>query len=253
MGLQPTNLPPPRADLDKLEFEKLIDQKGKDVIFEKALECPCKSKSTNQQSDCKNCGGTGWVFINPVKTRMILHSINIVTDFKPWSEEMRGTVNVTCKAEEQLSAMDKITDLNGEAIFNEVLFLRKKGTDVFCYTTYAVKEVLYVGLFVATDEPLLRLIEGTDFTIEGSIFKLTNLDLLGSDINAENTSFTIRYKHAPEFHVIEMRRETMQTFEWRGTERLQNMPVSAIARRAHYQLKANNLLGDRLIDNSYAE
>jgi len=253
MPLQPTNLPPPRADLDKAEFEKLIDQKGGDVIFEKALECPCKSKSTNQQSDCKNCGGTGWVFINPVQTRMILTAINIVTDFKAWSEEMRGTVNITCKAEEQLSVMDKITVLNGEAIFNEVLFLRKKGEEVFCYTTYAVKEILYVGMFVATDEPLLRLIEGADFTIEGSIFKLTNLDLLGSDSTGENTSFTIRYKHAPEFHVIEMRRETMQTFEWRGTERLQSMPVSAIARRAHYQLKANNLLGDRLIDNSYIE
>lgn len=253
MPLQQTNLPPARADLDKAEFERLIDQKGGDVIFEKALECPCKSKSTNQQSDCKNCGGTGWVFINPVQTRMILTAINIVTDFKPWSEEMRGTINITCKAEEQLSAMDKITVLNGEAIFNEVLFFKKKGEEIFCYTTYPVKEILYVGMFVASDEPLLRLIEETDFTIEGSTFKLTNFDLLGSDINAEDTSFTIRYKHAPEFHVIEMRRETMQTFEWRGTERLQNMPVSAIARRAHYQLKANNLLGDRLIDNSYTE
>jgi hypothetical protein len=248
-----THLVPPRADLFKEEFDRLIEQKGNDVVIEKALECPCKSPSTNQQSTCKNCGGSGWIFINPTQTRMVVSSINIVTDFKPWSEEMRGTVNITCKAEEELSAMDKITVLNGEAIFNEVLFFRKKGDKIFCYTTYNVKKVLYVGLYQGEDQPLKKLVEGVDFSVRSNIIELLDLTLLGSDTLAKNTSFTIRYKHAPEFHVIEMKRETMQSIQWRGAEILNNFPVSAIARRAHYQLKANNLLGDRLIDNSYIE
>lgn len=252
--LQKTNLQPPRVDLLKEEFDRLIDQKGKDVLLEKALLCPCKSRSTNQLSDCKNCGGTGWLFINPLKTRMILHSINIVTDFKPWSEEMRGTVNVTCKAEEELSNMDKITDLNGEAIFNEVLFFKKKGDNIFCYTTYNVKKVLYIGMHTSTSTPLLRLIKDVDYTVNKNIILLIKPSIIEEGISIEDVSFTIRYKHAPEFHVIEMKRETMQTFEYRGGgEKIQNMPISAIARRAHYQLQATNLLGDRLIDNSYTE
>lgn len=244
-------LGPPRADFVKDDFDTLIEQKGKDVEIETALECPCKSPSTNQQSTCKNCGGSSWVFINPRKTRMVLSAINIVTDYKPWSEELRGTVNVTCRAEEELSYMDKIRDINGEAIFNEVLFLKKQGARVFCYTTYPVKEVLYSGLFINDITALRRLELNVDYKIENNIFELLNLTLLGTDTATKNTSFTIRYKHAPEFHVIEMKRETIQSFEWRGAEKLNNLPISAIARRAHYQLKANNLLGDRLIDNSY--
>lgn len=254
MAVQKTYpLGPPRADLIKEEFDTLIQQKGKEVEVEKALECPCKSPSTNQQSTCKNCGGTGWIFINSRKTRMVLTAINIVTDYKPWSEELRGTVNVTCRAEEELSYMDKIRDVNGEAIFNEVLFFKKKGNVVFAYTTYSIKEVLYIGLFKGDEEPLQRLELNVDYSVDGNKLVLLNNSLLGTDTGAKNTSFTIRYKHAPEFHVIEMKRETMQTFEWQGNEKLKHMPVSAIARRAHYQLKANNLLGDRLIDNSYED
>lgn len=252
MALQKTySISPPRADLIKEEFDALIFQKGREVVLEKALECPCKSPSTNQQSTCKNCGGSGWIFINPRKTRMVLSAINIVTDYKPWSEELRGTVNVTAMVEEELSYMDKITALDGEAIYNEVLFFKKKTIDVFCYTTYAIKEILYIGLFRGDESPLLRLQKDVDYTVSGSTIKLINQSLLGTDVNVKNTSFTIRYKHAPEFHVIEMKRETMQTFEWQGIEKLKHLPVSAIARRAHYQLKANNLVGDRLIDNSY--
>ena len=48
---------PPRADLNKQDFDTLIRQKGRDVILETALQCPCKSESTNQQSNCRNCDG----------------------------------------------------------------------------------------------------------------------------------------------------------------------------------------------------
>lgn len=241
------------ADLVKADFETLIDQKGRDVILETALECPCKSAATNQQSTCKNCGGTGWLFINPKETRMVLSAVNIVTDYKPWSEEMRGTVNITCKHEDRLSYMDKITAVDGEAIFNEVLFFRRKANDIFTYSTYNIKETFYVGLYQGDSVPLKRLIEGEDYSVDGSVVRLLREELLGTDTTGANTSITIRYMHAPEFHVIEMKRETMETFEWKSNNKLTHLPLSAIGRRAHYQLKANNLQGDRLINNSYKE
>lgn len=253
MAIQPTNLSSPRVDLIKGEFDRLIDQKGRDVILEKALQCPCKSSQTNQQSACKNCGGTGWVFINPVRTRMILAAINIVNEYRPWSEELRGTVNITCKAEEELTVMDKITSLDGEAIFTEVLFFKQKNADVFTYSTYNIKKMLYIGMYSAANSPLIRLKEGIDYTVDKNIIRLKNTTLITEDPNQIDVSITVRYKHAPEFHVIEVKRETMQTFEWQNQEVLRHMPVSAIARRAHYQLQAANLAGDRLLNNSYTE
>lgn len=241
----------PRADLQKKEFDTLIHQKGRDVLLETAIQCPCKSESVNQQSNCKNCGGTGWVFINPRQKRMVLTAINAVTEFRPWSEELRGTVNVTAHVEDDLSIMDRITALDGESIHNEVLFIKTKGAVNFTYTTYNIKEILYISMFVSVDEPLRRLIKDTDFTFEDNkiIFNISSYPLP----SVEENNITVRYKHAPQFHVIEMKRDTMQTFKWEQGEQNQNMPISAIARRAHYQLTANNLAGDRLLDNSFIE
>lgn len=243
---------PPRADLEKREFDTLIYQKGRDVTLETALQCPCKSESTNQQSNCKNCGGTGWVFINPRPARMVLTAINAVTEFRPWSEELRGTVNVTSHVEDELSIMDRITAIDGESIHNEVLFLKQHLNEIFTYTTYNIKSIAYIGLFKTINEPLQRLQPEIDFTIKDNVIKFNSsltLPFPQIDLN----SITIRYKHAPQFHVIEMKRDTMQTFKWSNTEINQNMPISAIARRAHYQLTAQNLAGDRLLDNSFID
>ena len=87
--LQQTISVQPRADFEREDYKTLIEQKGRRILYEKALLCPCKSPSTNQQSGCKNCGGIGWIFVNPIQTRMIVSAVKIVTEFKPWSQEAR--------------------------------------------------------------------------------------------------------------------------------------------------------------------
>lgn len=253
MGLDQTFYSgPPRADLIKKDFDTLIHQKGRDVVLETALQCPCKSESTNQQSNCKNCGGTGWVFINPRQTRMVLTAIDIVNEFRPWSEELRGTVNITAHVEDELSIMDRITALDGESIHNEVLFLKQKGSTIFSFSTYDIKKILYIGMFKSTSEPLIRLKEGEHFTIEKNKIIFITSSFPFQEIAQNN--FTIRYLHAPQFHVIEMKRDTMQSYLWSSQQEVnQNMPVSAVARRSHFQLSAQNLNGDRLLDNSYQD
>jgi hypothetical protein len=245
----------PRADLNKREFDNLVYQKGRDVVLETALECPCKSPSTNQQSNCKNCGGTGWIFINPRSTKMILTAIDAVTEFRPWSEELRGTVSITALEQDEMSAMDRITVTKGESIHNEVVFIKQKGSVYFCYTTYNIKKISYIGLYISQDQPLKRLVLNEDYLVADNILRFSEEFILANIpdfISGESTSLTIRYKHAPQFHVIEMKRETMQSDIYqKGVSVNQNMPVSAIARRSHYQLSAQNLTGDRFINNSY--
>jgi hypothetical protein len=188
---------------------------------------------------------------------MVLTAINAVTEFRPWSEELRGTVNITAHVEDQMSIMDRITALDGESIHNEVLFIKKRGSVYFCYTTYNIKNLLYIGLYVSQKQPLKRLVLNVDYVIVDNVVRFSESFILANTTNfvsGESSSITIRYQHAPQFHVIEMKRDTMQTYVWSGgVENNQNMPVSAMARRSHYQLSAENLSGDRFINNSYLD
>lgn len=244
----------PRVDFRKVDYENIIYQKGRDVLFEKALLCPCKGKSSSQQSDCKNCGGTGWVFINPTETRMVVQGISIVSDIKPWSEESRGTINISCSDSEQLSFMDKITLVDAKAIHTEVLFFKRSSQgQFFAYTAYSVQSILYAGLLISSQQAFQKLVRN-----ELSIAPNKNaLILTPANFNfivpsgMTEFSITVRYYHAPTFHVIEMRREGMMSFKFAGgVETNQDLPTSALGRRSHYVLNAPDLYGERLFDNS---
>lgn len=240
----------------KSDFDNAIEKKGYNVIHEKALKCPCKSENTNQQSNCKNCGGTGWIFINSTQTKMILHSMNRETKFKDWSEQNLGTVAVSSMIRDQLSYMDRITVVDGRTFFSEVLHLKVISDDdqrLFAFTTYNIKSVFYAGLFISVDQQLTRLIENTDFTFVKNQFFL---DESFYDENNDDISITIRYEHAPQYHVLDLSRETMQSIvaEPGGNkETVVDLPISAVARRAHYILDNENIAYTRLVDNSFID
>lgn len=236
-----------RADLIRDEFESLIYEKGRDVLIEQALMCPCKSPASNQQSTCKNCGGTGWAFVNARQTRMVLTGVDAVSKNFGWSEEVRGMMNVSCAASEEITYMDRITLLSGIALYQEVLFVKNYGTTYFTYSAYKIKSIIYIAMFSTTSAQYVRLTEGTDYTFSGNA-----ITFISNRTKAVDIAITIRYRHAPTYHVVEMKRETMESFRMteRG-EKLQHMPLSAYARRAHYILDAQNLAGDRMLNNDY--
>ena len=242
-----------RADFVKTKFDALIYEKGYDVVHEKSLKCSCVSKTTNQQSSCKNCGGTSWIFINPVKTRMVIHSMNLNTKFKEWSQENIGTASISALAETEVSFMDRITVLDGVTIFNEVCFLKKFDTLYYFTTVYDIKEIVFIGLFRNTDQILTPLKYKTDFIY--SDHKITFLTAsMFTDINAENldVSISIRYKHSPQLHIIDAPRDTIQSFvniAGEGEQEI-SLPVHCIGRRSHYVLDRQNVDGTRVLDNS---
>lgn len=249
-----TFLAPPRADLDRDDFERIIVQKGMNVVFEKALLCPCKSRSSNFQSNCRNCGGSGWIFINAKETRMIITGIAIISDVKGWSEESRGTVNVSCSDTENLTYMDRLTLKDGNAIYQEVITLKRSGGEVFAFTAYPIKKLLYGGLFVNVNSVLTK-IQASDLTLDTGRFNSSLVKLNPSLVTGiDDISLTLRYKHAPIYNVLEMRRETMQSFNFEFmNEKVQNFPLSAIARRSHFMTDQPILNGDKLLDNSFDE
>jgi hypothetical protein len=233
-----------RADFDKEAFDRLISEKGREVILRKALQCPCKSDTVNQLSTCKNCGGTGWIYVNPITTRMVLSGVDVSTKYAPWSEEARGTVAVTAMCEEELSYMDQITLVDGESVFSEVIVIKQAGSNLFAYTTYDISELLFVGLFVSDKEPIVQL-DPAQYTIVDNIFRVVDSDII------KGSSITLRYKHRPSFVIIEFKRETIQSFKLDKSETLLNLPVSAFAKRLHYHVIARNLASDWLINNNF--
>lgn len=237
-----------RADFHRNDFEKLIAQKGRAVTIEQAIQCSCKSKATNQQSNCQNCSGTGWVFINPRSSRLVIQQMKMSVAFASQSENVLGDINITGSDTEELAFMDRITMLDGKAIFNEVLFFKVRNGITFSFSAYNIKQIIYIAAFQGVNVPLLRLVQNVDYTYDKNIIKIINPNILSVQ---GDISVSIRYVHAPTYLMVDMKRESMESFEMIEREGLISLPISGTARRAHYILGAPSLSGSTVINNSY--
>jgi hypothetical protein len=237
-----------RVDFNNEDFEKLLRDKGRDVVVEKSLVCPCKSENSGGLSNCKNCGGSGWAFINPTKTRMVVQSMSLSNDFKDWSETSRGMIKVSARKDEHISHMDKITALHATSVFTESFFVKKVGEIFFAYTTYEIKDVEYCAFFKTENTQYEQINKNVHYTIDGNVFKIIDDDLIEE---FEELSITIRYTHAPVYYVLDLQRESMESFVLNdGSEDRIDLPITFMARRAHYVLNMENTNKNRILDNS---
>lgn len=238
----------PRVDFDLSNFEAAIQQKGYKVLIEKAFKCACNDR-TNQsaQTNCDNCGGVQWVFVNPTNTRVIMHSMNNNTEHKDWTEAKLGTVSVTTREVDKLGFMDKITVLDGETTYQERLYPITVGANTYAYSLYPIVEVEAMFLFVNSTTALTKLEVDTDYTISNNVVTFVDGALDGETV-------TIRYRHRPVYYVIDIPRDTMSSpIRNKATGKNEDIifPIHAIAKRSHYVLDEESRAGTRLIDNSY--
>lgn len=242
---------------DKTLFESIIQNNGYTVIHEKAIKCPCRTKAAgfNPLSSCRNCGGLGWLHINPIRTKMILSNMNLDTKMKDWTEEKLGTASITARDVDPLSFMDKVTVEETFAIHSQVFQIKEKefaGTK-FGYTNYNIIEVLDCFLFIKSDEKLVRLVVDEDFTFERQKFMLTSKhkNLVTTD---GNTTISIRFKFNPVFYIIDTTRDVITAISLninKKEQTLEHFPVHGVGRRAHLMFDFQNFTGDYLFDNSY--
>ena len=240
-----------RQDFYKPDFESLIYQRGYDVYHEPAVVCPCKMKGSDNRTDCKNCGGTGWIFLNKTKTRMILHSMNRETKYKDWGEERMGRVSISASDKDQIGFMDKITLLNGDSLHTQVLYPISYNGELICYLNYPVIEILECFMFLDVNQKLKKLEQDTDFSVSGNLFRL---NLQYRDVNP-NMQISVRYRHLVVFHIIDITRDVIVSNtldETTGKEVPTRLPLSGVGKRAHYILDWSNYSSDYLFDNSYS-
>ena len=198
-------------------------------------------------SACRNCLGTGWVFINPTQIKAIATSLNRDTKYKEWSQEMLGTASFTVRHEYHLNFMDRLTLLNSASMQSENLIVRRWGDKKFVITIYPADSIREVFRFVNGDSPL-ELISEDHYRIEN------NFVVFDNHIK-EGDSVSITYEHKVQYHIIDLNHDVRNTIILDSQSREQDLylPIAAVGRRVQYVLDASNYTGDNIIDNSYEE
>lgn len=241
----------PRQDFVKEDFESLIYQKGYLVYHERAILCPCKSKITDNQSNCQNCGGSGWLFLDKIQTRMLLFNLNLDTKYKEWSEEKLGTVKISCSDKDQISFMDKITLVDSDSIHKQIIYPILYNNTLFSYLNYFVKEVLNCYLFINSNQKLKKLtIKDSDFSVQDNIFILNKKYYKGED---NLIAISITYRHSNTYHVLDTPRDIINSFivnESTGKEEPVKLPLSGVGRKAHYVLDPSKFNKSYILDNT---
>lgn len=248
----------PHAGWDVNKFETLIQTQGYDAFIDRALRCPCVDKATGQAlSTCKNCLGRGWFFVDRTETRLIAQHMDNKKRYENWSEVNRGTASITTKGIDKLGFMDRIilTQLEGyySEILNPVLF----GGELIAYPVYEPLFVTNIFLFVG-DYTKLEPIPEEMYKVDKNkiVFDQSLLTVLPvEDVNQKqpNMSVSIRYAHFPVFYVIDANRELMKVRESRfctyDDEKLRQMPINVLARKAHYIFDAQKF-GEESFENT---
>jgi hypothetical protein len=248
----PFNSKTPTADFLKSEIDGVVWQKGQFVIFEQALICACKSPSGGFLPTCKNCGGSGWVFVKPTETKMVIHSMNKDTKFKEWSQEDLGKVSISCLDSIEISYMDRITLKNGLTVYNESLTGKVIDNKIVFLTIYDIEEITYIGLFQGVNLPFKQLKISVDYTYSDNLIILDS-KYYNSQITAElqDKSITVRYKHKAQFHVLDTPRDIfVSDHKVDGKRENIRLPFHAIGRRAHYVIDRPNLSGTNILPNT---
>lgn len=257
----PPTIVNPRVGWRTKDFEELIQAHGYDAYIDRALRCPCVDKSNGQAlSTCRNCLGRGWIFVDRTETRLIAQHMDSKKRYENWSEVNRGTASITTKASDKLGFMDRIILFQLEEFYSEIIrpiFFENK---LIAYPVYEPLEVTNMYLFSEDNEPLVSLTKD-DYIIDKNRieFNPSILELISiNDPNIQDftqipVSISIRYSHYPVYHIIEVNRELMRVREGKlcnvDDKNLVQMPINAMARKAHYIFDAQKY-GEEAIDNS---
>lgn len=240
------------------DFTKLINNHGYEAYIDKAMRCPCVDKTTGSpMSNCKNCLGRGYFFIDRKKTKVISQSMNNSKNFEEWSETNKGKAKITAYGIDRLGFMDRIILLPLISYYYEVVRPIEFDNELVAYPIYEPIEISQIYLFVESITKLMPLTKD-QYTINGNKVTFSNdiSELVpNNDINAPyaNISIAIRYSYHPVYHVIDINRELMMVKDSGGCNEsnkgLKNMPVNVLARKAHYIFDAQNY-DSELLENT---
>lgn len=249
----PVNMTTVRVDFRENDFDQFIWEHGYNLLIEKSVTCPCAGAGSHTAlSDCQNCRGSGFVFINPLQTKGLVTGIREALQLKEWSLEYSGDVSITLRDVDRGAWMDRVTLVDDVSIFSEICSLRVSESSQFIFTSYEVRDIEDVFVFTGSENKLVR-ISPDDYSINplNPYNIIFNYDF--DNLESFNGTVSLRYKHNIQYHIYSTPHDIRS--QWKknrnGQMEKQKLPNQYLGRRAHEQLNLKNFDGTGLKDNSY--
>jgi hypothetical protein len=154
------------VDFDLEDFRLALFQKGRELVWDQAISCPCQTRSrpagrgqdveyqrlNESRVDCPGCGGGGIIYDNRQTTyAMLTDAMSDQKFFNLYSRYSEGTVFITLLPEHMPAARDRFTLTRGVVTYEETNFIHK--TTVERPRFPIVKRTMYLGSETNPYEP----------------------------------------------------------------------------------------------------
>jgi len=190
------------VDFDRDQFTRYIDDKGYLITWEKAVLCPNVPGTGLSPRDhaigCPVCGGAGFVYVDPIPTKMLMQGVKLSQSFYAYGRWDSGGMLVTAEPEFALDCYDRLTLGNGVGRFTQrVVRLRSAAADVLKYAPLCFHYVAWVG----RSGGLIRFQAGVDFRVsaDGS-----SIEWPGAVQPDAGSFYSVCYDYRPRYVVTDL-------------------------------------------------
>lgn len=190
------------VDFDRDQFTRFIADKGYVVLWEKAVLCPNVPGTGLSPRDhaigCPVCDGRGFVYVDPIETRMLMQGVKLNQSFYAYGRWDAGGMLVTAEPEFTIDYFDRLTLHNGVGRFTQRL-VRQPGSTVD-KLKYAPLCFHYVA-WVDRGGALVPFSHGVDFRVsaDGS-----SIEWPGPSQPDAGSVYSVCYDYRPRYVVLDL-------------------------------------------------
>ena len=191
------------VDFDRDAFTKFIADKGYVVCWEKAILCPNVPGTGLSPRDhvigCTVCGGTGFIYIQPCHTSMLMQGVKLNQSFYAYGRWDMGNMLVTAEPEFLIDYFDRLTLMNGVGRFTQRVARQPNATtDVLKYSPLCID---YVGWVARDGTTLVAFQEGVDYAISADE---TGISWGGTNQPDAGSFYSVGYTYRPRYVVQDL-------------------------------------------------
>ena len=164
-----------RVDFKTGKFDKLILQKGYELIWEKSGMCPCIDAHATPVLQCNLCKGKGFFYFDAQPITGFTQSLSsdkYAEDYSKFGDWIIGKAMLTSRACDQISLRDRITNVRSEVVYKQIFVrdIEQEEHDEMDpnddATTKAVTRLRYPVITTTKVRSVDTVyVEGTDFRI----------------------------------------------------------------------------------------
>lgn len=237
---------PARADLYNEEFDTLVNQKGIECDYQAAIVCQCITHDSNQPVfSCPYCGGSGYRYLPPVPTRVVVTSFASQTESEMIGLRESGTAYATPPSDIIMGFHDRLTFPKFKCKYSERLWVQP-GQKITNKTYRNIKEVIMLMIDnQAFEEEIDFKVSDDRYHIE---FTKPLEELLGDDFEYDRINISILYYTTPAYLVVDLLHELRATYTVRNTpsEKFVELPKQYKLRREDFIYNVSDSLSQQL-------